>query len=216
MRVRGDILIDMASSHLIGIIVLLGCGISVCLGQEASPPRVNLGRLSIATVFSTQTEPDDPVCDIRNLFDGSSQSSCPVAGNLVEVRFTSPVVVSQVKVVVAPTTDVSPQPAYPTLRFAVSLTPSGSGETSNSPVIEVSGARISYNLPLPLTVGQATIRFWMLRRPADIQEIEILGPPPDGTNLVPVTPPIDPARFVQETKRRKQTRRRIVATDIHK
>ena len=199
--------IGMASGRLIRIIVVSGCGIGVCLGQEASPRRVNLGRLSIATVFSTQTEPDDPVCDIRNLFDGSSQSSCPVAGNLVEVRFTNPVVVSQVKVVVAPTTDVSPQPAYPTLRFAVSLTPSGSGETSNSPVIEVSGARISYNLPLPLTVGQATIRFWMLRRPADIQEIEILGVPPDGTNLAPVTPPIDLARLVYETERPRPPQR---------
>jgi hypothetical protein len=76
----------MASSQLIRIIVVLG-GIGVCSSQEAPPQRVNLGRLSIASVFSTQMEPDDPVCDIRNLFDGASQSSCPVAGNSVEVRF---------------------------------------------------------------------------------------------------------------------------------
>jgi hypothetical protein len=165
----------MASGRLIRIIVVSGCGIGVCLGQEASPRRVNLGRLSIATVFSTQTEPDDPVCDIRNLFDSDRQSSCPVRGNSVEVRFTSPVIVSQVRVVVAPAAAVAPHPAHPTLRFAVSFTASGSRENVNSPVIEVSGARISYNLPQSLTVGQATIRFWMLGRPADIQEIEILA-----------------------------------------
>jgi hypothetical protein len=203
----------MASGRLIRIIVVSGCGIGVCLGQEASPRRVNLGRLSIATVFSTQTEPDDPVCDIRNLFDGDRQSSCPVGGNSVEVRFTSPVIVSQVRVVVAPAAAVAPQPAYPTLRFAVSFTASGSRENVNSPVIEVSGARISYNLPQSLTVGQATIRFWMLRRPADIQEIEILGVPPDGTNLAPVTPPIDPARLVYETERPKPTQRAIQESD---
>ena len=188
----------MSPTRLIRIIVVLGCGVGACLGQEASPQRVNLGRLSIAKVYSTQTEPDDPVCDIRNLFDGDSESFCPIAGNSVEVRFTSPVVVTQVRVVVAPTEALSAQPAYPTLRFEVSLTASDSRERTNSPVIEVSGARISYNPPRPLNVGQATIRFSMLKRPADIQEIEILGLPPDGTSLAPVTPPIDPARLDYE------------------
>ena len=210
---RNGILVGMASSQLLRIIVVLGCGIGVCLSQEASPRRVNLGRLSIATVFSTQTEPDDPVCDIRNLFDGASQSSCPVAGNSVEVRFTSPVVVSQVRVVIAPIDAVAPQSAYPTLKFAISFAATGSKEKFNSPVIEVSGARISYNLPRPLTVGQATIRFGMLRKPADIQEIEILGVPPDGTSLVPVTPPIDLARSVHETEHAKPTQRAIQESD---
>jgi hypothetical protein len=174
---------------------------------------VNLGRLSIASVFSTQTEPDDPVCDIRNLFDGASQSSCLVAGNSVGVRFTSLVVVSQVRVVVAPSAAVAPQSAYPTLKFAISFAAAGSKEKFNSPVIEASGARISYNLPRPLTVGQATIRFWMLRRPADIQEIEILGVPPEGTSLAPVTPPIDPARLVYETERPRPPQRAIQESD---
>jgi hypothetical protein len=203
----------MASGRLIRIICVLGCGIGVCLGQEASPQRVNLGRLSIASVFSTQTEPDDPVCDIRNLFDGASQSSCLVAGNSVEVRFTSPVLVSQIRLVVAPAAAGTPQPSYPTLKFAVSLAASGSRENFNSPVIVVSGARIAYNLPRPLTAGQATIRFGMLRRPADIQEIEILGVPPDGTSLAPVTPPIDLARSVHETEHAKSTKRSTQESD---
>lgn len=202
----------MSPSRLIRIIVLLSCGVGACLGQEASPQRVNLGRLSIAKVYSTQTEPDDPACDIRNLFDGDSESFCPIAGNSVEVRFTSPVVVTQVRVVVAPTEALSAQPAYPPLRFEVSLTASGSRDKANSPVIEVSGARISYNPPRPVNVGQATIRFWM-SRPADIQEIEILGPPPDGTSLAPVTPPIDPARLAYEAAHPRQTRRSLGESD---
>jgi hypothetical protein len=194
----------MTPSRLIRIIVVLGCGVGACLGQDASPRRVNLGRLSIAKVYSIQTEPDDPLCDIRNLFDADSESVCPIAGNSVEVRFTSPVVVTQVRVVVAPTEALAVQPAYPTLKFEVSLTASGRRERINSPVIEVSGARISYNLPRPMTVGKATIRFSMFKRPANIQEIEILGVPPDGTSLAPVTPAIHPSRMAYETAEPRQ------------
>ena len=47
----------------------------------------------------------------------------------------------------------------------------------------------------------------VLRKPADIQEIEILGVPPDGTSLALVTPPIDLARSVHETEHAKPTQR---------
>jgi hypothetical protein len=203
----------MTPSRLNRIIFVLGSGVGTCLGQEASPQRVNLGRLSIATVFSTQTEADDPVCDTRKLFDGAGESSCPVAANSVEVRFTSPVVVSQVRVVVAPSAAIAAPSTYPHLKFEISLAASGSREKFNSPVIEVSGARISYNLPRPLTVGQAIIQFRMLRKLADIQEIEILGVPPDGISLAPVTPLIDPARLAYETERPRPMQRVIQESD---
>jgi hypothetical protein len=180
----------MASNRLFRITVLLGCGIGICAGDDTPTQRVNLARLSIATVSSTQSQPDDPVCDVRKLFDDATESFCTVAANSVEVRFTSPVVVSQVRVSVAPAAAVAPRSSYPNLRFTVSLTASGSRETFSSPMIEVSGARISYTVPRPVTVGHATIRFWMAGRAADIQEIEILGEPPEGTSLAPVTPAV--------------------------
>ena len=151
----------------------------ISIGDEAQA-FVNLGRLSIATVFRSDASPE-----VRNLFDGGP-AQCKIAGGWVLVRFGKPVTVSRVAVVQASGEDNR-------FQFAVNVSDLDGITNFNSPLVAVTGIRTEYTLPQPRAVQYAGVYFYTTGRIVNVDEIEILGLPPDDTSLIAVTPPIGEA-----------------------
>ncbi|MGD0015412.1 MAG: hypothetical protein ABSD56_13480 [Bryobacteraceae bacterium] len=161
---------------------------------------MNLGRLSIARVFASGGDggPDaKEFYGVRNAFDGGSNiinglnySSWSPASQqgFVIVRFSQPVTVAGVVVEGSRSSWVRLPES-----FTVQIRSGGSRELFVSPAIPLNGLRTVYAAPRPVERVREVMLLFQARLLFDVEEIEILGPPPSGVNLSPVTPLRDPA-----------------------
>lgn len=175
------------------------CGITAGTGgsdAQEHPGPVNLGRLSIASVFGENPRHNARLACVRNLFDagqgvadGAAHVSCPVFDFGITVRFKSPVTVSEVAVVITRSEAAKLEPrALPS--FWLAIPGEGTQKYFNSPPVKMTGLRTVYALPDPKERAVTTV--WISFLPgADIEAIEILGPPPGNVDLTPMTPAED-------------------------
>jgi hypothetical protein len=183
-------------------LVWIGLGVDVCGAQVGprgqGPELVNLGRLPIARVFSSGPN-SSYVEGVRILFDGKSSvnqaiySSWTSVGTWVVVRFSRPVTVHRVVVEAVAT----PKRASRSGSFTVTLR-TGDREI-DSPSLRLPVTRTSYTLPRARQgVREVLLSFRSKDEgrappmPAELAEIEIMGPLPPGVEATAVTPPVDP------------------------
>jgi len=174
----------------------MGLGAAVCGAQVGtqgqSPELVNLGRLGIASVFSSGGNPSSTYMeDVRILFDGNRSvnqaiySSMSSIGTWVVVRFSRPVTVHRVTVEAGS----APKPASHAGSFTVTLRTGG--REIDSPSLRLPVTRTSYTLPARQDVREVFFSFRAPQEPVELAEIEIMGTLPPGVDPAAVMPPVD-------------------------
>jgi tetratricopeptide (TPR) repeat protein len=164
--------------------------------QPAAQALVNLGRLSIAKVFSGDTggTRSSPFYGIQNAFDGgthivnginySSWDSGP--RDFALVRFSQPVTITGFVVEGSSSSWKQPPDS-----FTVQIRSGRPGDLFLSPAVAFRGSRAIYAPPRPISgVREVTLAFESTMG-FGVEEIQILGTAPAGADLTAVTPPLD-------------------------
>jgi hypothetical protein len=191
--------------------LLLALAAGYCGAQNTAPPLVNLGRLSIARVFSggrAGGQDAEKFYGVRNAFDGGSNIinglnySSWVSGpqDFVIVRFSQPVTVTGM-VVEGSRVSYTPSPGS----FTIQIRSAGARDLFLSPAIAFEAGRVIYALPGPVGGVREIMLTFQSKSPSGfgVEEIQILGPAPVGVDLTPVTPVLD-ADLVRGTSKQSQ------------
>jgi hypothetical protein len=117
----------------------------------------------------------------------------------VRVRFTKPVTVQSVAIHAA----VEFAPSTPPEYFEVHVRHPGEKQFITYPLTKATNPTSSFALPQPVEDVRDVWITFPSRGPIHIDELEIMGDPPEGTKLTEVVPAIDPSgqTFVRELKR---------------
>lgn len=185
----------MGDNPLMRALLLLAFTAISCVAQDSDPPMVNLGRLSIARVSSSGRNSGDKCFGVRNAFDGRSDLLEPkdcsywysdAPQEFLVVRFSQPVTVAGIVV------KNTPAPREETSTNFQALIRSGASQhLSISSHATPSALGHIYTPARPIEgVREVVLMFGSPR--AVVDEIEILGFPPAGVDLSPVTPTVDP------------------------
>jgi hypothetical protein len=175
-------------------LALLFLTCAICPAQEL----INLARLSNSRVFTSKADED-----AANLFD-AGPASLKMLDGAVQIRFEVPVTVSRVVVRLAHEVQVG-------LQFTLHVSTFDGSPPFHSPLVPITGLQGDYTLPRPATgIRVASVGFYFFGRTIDVDEVEILGPPPLGLDLTPITPPLDP-QLLREARQRAANEAREVA-----
>jgi hypothetical protein len=99
----------------------------------------------------------------------------------------------------------------PGLRFTVDVSTFDGSPPFHSPLVPITGLQGEYTLPHPANeIRMASVGFFFQGRTLDVDEVEILGPPPPNLDLTLVTPPVDP-QLLREARERVAIEAREVA-----
>lgn len=160
---------------------------------------LNLGRLSIARVYASSERKGSH--GIQKIFDGSTATSWVSSDHdpWVRVRFTKPVTVQSVAIHAA----VESAPSTPPEYFEVHVRHPSEKQFITYPLTKATNPTSSIALPKPVEDVRDVWITFPSRGPIHIDELEIMGDPPEGTKLTEVMPAIDPSgqAFVRELKR---------------
>ena len=185
-----------------------------CVAQNSDSPMVNLGRLSIARVSSSGRNSGDKCFGVRNAFDGKSDRLEPedcsywysdAPQDFVIVRFSQPVTVAGIVV-----KNASSPGEEMSSGFQALIRSGASQHLSISSHATQSTLWYTYAPAKPIEgVREVTLMFGSPR--AVVDEIEILGPPPAGVDLSPVTPTVDPELLRSDPDQGPQAEREMAA-----
>jgi hypothetical protein len=191
-----------------------------CVAQNSDSPMVNLGRLSIARVSSSGPNSDDKCFGVRNAFDGISDRLEPedcsywysdAPQDFVIVRFSQPVTVAGI-VVKSP-----PSPGEERSTSFQALIRSGASQHLSISSHAAPGALGYTCAPAKPIEGVREVLLMFGSPRAVVDEIEILGPPPAGVDLSPVTPTVDPQLLRSDPDQGPQAEREMAArTQLHR
>ncbi len=191
------------SSHYSRYAVLVAvlsvfCRLNVVRAQETNKP-VNLGRLSIARVYASSERKG--AHGIQKIFDGRTDTSWISSDRdpWVRVRFTKPVTVQSFAIHADPNTSPSMPPTY----YEIHLRHPGEKEFLTYPLVKAQNPTSSYNLPHPVEDVRDVWITFPSAGPIHIDELEILGEPPEGTDTTAMIPTVDLTgqTFVRELKK---------------